>query len=163
MLRMLIVVAALVFAMPAVQAEEPVDPAKADLAQQILGLSTTGPMIKATSAAIWPTVRGLIVDKNPDVAPAVLAELEALMETYLGESVTAMSGAMVDFYAREFEADELESILAFYSSGAGKKLIEKTPLVAQQLMPEMMAQMQQVMPRIMDVMKKAVQDRGLKV
>lgn len=163
MLRLLIVVAALMLALPGVRAEEPLDPAKVTLAQQILGLSTTGPMIKATSAAVWPTVRDVIVAKNPDVPDNVLAELEALMEANLGENVAALSGAMVGFYAREFERDELQAILDFYSSGAGKKLIEKTPLVAQQLMPEMMAQIQQMLPRIMDVMKKAVQDRGLKV
>jgi hypothetical protein len=61
-----------------------------------------------------------------DILPPVLAEAEA----HLDELADQMAGV----YANHFTPAELNEMTAFYRSATGQKLVEKTPVVAQQSM-----------------------------
>ena len=45
-----------------------------------------------------------------------------------------LSEAVAIIYSSNFSADDLRAVTAFYKTPAGRKLLEKTPVVAQQTM-----------------------------
>jgi uncharacterized protein len=62
----------------------------------------------------------------PDVPAELWTELAAL---FTPAEVTEL---VVPIYDKHFEADELEALLAFYESPAGRKLLAKMPAVMQE-------------------------------
>ncbi|MEZ0485997.1 DUF2059 domain-containing protein [Fibrella aquatica] len=57
---------------------------------------------------------------------------------------------MVEVYDRYFTAAEIEAFCTFYQSPAGKKLIDKTPTISQEIMTQSMTKYQ---PEIMKLVK----------
>ncbi len=73
-----------------------------------------------------------LIQKNPD--------LEALINNIVSEKALELAARRADLekeaalaYAKLFSEDDLKAIAAFYSSDAGKKLLEQGPAVSAQL------------------------------
>lgn len=58
---------------------------------------------------------------------------------------------MVEIYDRYFTATEIEAFCTFYQSPAGKKLIDRTPAVSQEVMKQSMTKYQ---PQLMKLVKE---------
>ncbi len=74
-----------------------------------------------------------LIQKNPD--------MEQLITTTVSEKALALASRRADLekeaamaYAKSFSEEELNSIAAFYSSPAGKKLLETGPLAMRELL-----------------------------
>jgi hypothetical protein len=62
----------------------------------------------------------------------------------------------VKIYADTFTEDELQGIINFYKSPAGKKFVEKTPELMQKAMEISQRQMGELMPKIQTMVQEKV-------
>jgi hypothetical protein len=83
---------------------------------------------------------------------AMARSMKVALEKFSWEK---MEGMFVDIYAEVFTTEELEGIIAFYETSAGKKFIAKQP----ELMAKTMEKMQTVMAELMP----AIQQEAMKV
>jgi len=132
-----------------------------DLAQQIIALSTGDAMVEQVSDASWRPFEKIIRQKNPDVSDQVIDELRAFMKQQQAEAVTEVIAPMTDFYASEFTRAELETILEFYQSDTGAKLLSISPKVMQQVMPQIIKRQQQMMPKLVELLRKTAKQKGV--
>jgi uncharacterized protein len=61
----------------------------------------------------------------------------------------------VKLYVTTFDQEEIDSLVAFYSSPAGQAFVRKMPIVMQKSMEYSQAQMQRLMPRMMKIIEEA--------
>ena len=79
---------------------------------------------------------------------------EAVAEVFDSIDWKAMKDGMIGIYADTFTKDELNGMTAFYSTPAGRAMIEKQPEVQQRTMEVMMPQMMELMPKIQESTKQ---------
>lgn len=88
--------------------------------------------------------------KVPPAASENLADfqkkLKALLEPELGWE--AVKPQFVKFVEDSFAEDQLDGILAFYKSPAGKALVEKMPTVQQEIQQLIQAKVQKLQPQV---------------
>ena len=60
----------------------------------------------------------------------------------------------IDIYRRTFTQSEIEGMLSFYKTDAGKALIAKMPLAMQNSMQAMQARMATIMPQVQQLQKE---------
>ena len=93
-----------------------------------LGLSD---QYKALLPVILLSLKPVLTQERPEMERAFDAVLPKMAEVY-APYYTAMVDAAAAVYANTFTVDELRDIEAFYSRPAGKKLLEKSQVIAQQ-------------------------------
>jgi len=71
--------------------------------------------------------------KVPDATPAQLADVDSFAEKlFQGMPIDEMIDAMVPIYQRHLSHEDIEAILAFYSSPVGQKLLREQPAMMQE-------------------------------
>ncbi len=71
--------------------------------------------------------------KVPDATPAQLADVDNFAEKlFQGMPIDEMVDAMVPIYQRHLAHEDIEAILAFYSSSVGQKLLREQPAMMQE-------------------------------
>jgi uncharacterized protein len=125
------------FAVPSARAEDTPSPEALKAAQELSAMvsgDTIAQISAAMTAQIWPTIANSLSSK---VDAATLTELRGEFE----HSVAAFAGETMKsspvVYARNFTAQELREIVAFYKTPTGAKALHTMPKV----MSEVMAQM----------------------
>ena len=93
-----------------------------------LGLSD---QYKALLPVILLSLKPVLTQERPEMERAFDAVLPKMAEVY-APYYTAMVDAAAAVYANTFTVDELRDIEVFYSRPAGKKLLEKSQVIAQQ-------------------------------
>jgi hypothetical protein len=93
-----------------------------------LGLSD---QYKALLPVILLGLKPVLTQERPEIERAFDAVLPKMAEAY-APYYTAMVDAAAAVYAKNFTADELREIEAFYSRPTGKKFLEKSQAMAQQ-------------------------------
>ena len=63
----------------------------------------------------------------------------------------------IDIYKRTFTQGEIDGMLAFYKTDAGKALILKMPLAMQNTMQAMQSQMAAIMPQIQQLQRETIE------
>jgi hypothetical protein len=95
----------------------------------------------------------------------VSAEQERLMAEYRAKTVDLLREELsweklepvyIDLYSKTFSQSEIDGMLSFYKSAAGKAVIAKLPLLTNNLMQTMMGSMQTIMPRIQKLTEEYV-------
>jgi hypothetical protein len=76
-------------------------------------------------------------------------KLLSMMAVRINKAKPALAKVYTDTYTEE----ELDAILTFYKSPAGKSLIQKMPEVMQRSMPVMMQMMSDLQPEIMKMVE----------
>ena len=89
--------------------------------------------------------------------------LDALPEKFVavmrGEmSWQKMKPLYVQLYRETFEQEEVDGMLAFYASPAGKALISKMPVVMQKSLVLSQSLLQSVIPKMKDAMEQAMKE-----
>jgi hypothetical protein len=124
-------------ALPVARAEDMPSPEALQAAQELsamVGGDTIEQMSAAMTAQIWPTIQDSLAAKVDTATMAELrAEFERSVAVFAGETIKASPPV----YARNFTAQELHDILAFYKTPTGAKALHTMPKV----MGEVMAQM----------------------
>ncbi len=119
-------------------------------------------MVTAINDTVWPSVEADIRKSNPQVSDALLEEFKRVELSGARSMVAKLVGVEAQYYAETFTAEELQDILDFYRSPAGTKMISSKPQLMAKMMPEMIEQSKVMQAEMMEQMKQAVVDKGLK-
>jgi hypothetical protein len=89
----------------------------------------------------------------------IIAEFRARMVELLRAEMSweKMQTTYFRMYRETFTQAELDGMLAFYKTDAGKALIAKMPRMMQSLMQEMMGLMQAIMPKVRGITEEYVE------
>ncbi len=143
---------AVLLSVPSAHADEASKRAKVDQLLAMTHMDTMmdralGDMSKALKSASLHAV------SKPDLTPeqqAALDKMNLKVDGILHDSLNLghVKPAIVQVYMDAYTEEELDGILAFYLSPAGKAFIAKTPQVIQQANQVMRQQMAEVQPKI---------------
>jgi len=75
--------------------------------------------------------------------------MSKVMKVSSENTMKMLNEDLVDIYDRYFAADEIEAFCTFYQSSAGKKLIDKTPAISQEVMTQAMTKYQPVIMKLL--------------
>jgi uncharacterized protein len=75
---------------------------------------------------------GGIRAKRPDIPLTALDFLPSVAEDVMRDNETFFKDLFVSLYDRHFSLEEIRAINGFYATDAGKKMIEKQPVLLQQ-------------------------------
>ncbi len=145
-------------ALPAARAEDAPSSEALQAAQELSAMvsgDTIAQMSAAMTAQIWPTIASSLSSK---IDAATLAELRGEFE----RSVAAFAGETMKLspavYARNFTAQELREIVAFYRTPTGAKALHTMPKVmgevVAQMGPRVQAFQQELNARMVTILEK---------
>lgn len=101
------------------------------------------------------TLRGKSISpEQQKILDDMRAELLGLVQAEL--SWDKMEGMYVRIYQDSFSQEEVDGMIAFYQTPAGKALIRKMPQVTQATMLEMQKSMSTFMPKLQKIQQEAV-------
>jgi hypothetical protein len=94
--------------------------------------------------------------KLPPEAKAAAREYQGRMMKLIADRLSweKMKPAIIQLYSEFFTDEELDGMLAFYRSPAGRAMIEKTPLLLPKVMALFQKQMADIQPEIQKMMKE---------
>lgn len=85
-------------------------------------------------------------DQQKQAVEKMRSRLKDIMKETLGWN--SMETIYLDVYGKTFSQSEVDSMIAFYSSPAGRAVVEKLPLVVQNTMVIVQERMQVLLPKI---------------
>ncbi|MCG6206200.1 DUF2059 domain-containing protein [Rhodopseudomonas sp. HC1] len=121
------------FASLPARADDQPSPEAKTLAHELVETIRLADQFKALLPAVLASLKPSIVQGRPEVArdyDAIVPVLSKGFEARLGELIDAVTL----IYAKNFTPDEMRSLLAFYRTPTGTKLLDKTPSLTQQTM-----------------------------
>jgi hypothetical protein len=92
-----------------------------------------------------------------DERRAQFTEMQERLTALVADHLSKAEPELVKIYADTYTEEELDAILAFYKSPAGKAMLEKMPVVMKRSTPVMMKMMTDLQPemnKIMDEIKQ---------
>lgn len=149
---------ALLLCLPlAARADEASHKAKAEELITLLHMERTATVITDNAMRQTETITAQHYGGNiPAAASASLTDfkkkLQALLDPELGWN--AVKPQYVKFVEDSFPEDQLDSILAFYKSPAGKALQEKIPTIQQEISQLLQAKVQKLQPQVRDLFEQ---------
>jgi hypothetical protein len=102
-------------------------------ARELVTASRATDQVKMLLPAIMQQLKPAIVQGRPEVARDFDAVMPQLIDAMAARS-EAFAEGIVLIYARNFTADELRQVTAFYQGPVGQKFLEKMPVIAQESM-----------------------------
>ena len=103
-----------------------------------------------------PMMKGMTAQMNKDVAAedrAKIDEIQGKMMATIAENLSKAKPALAKVYTDTYTEEELDGILGFYKSPAGKAFIQKMPEVMQRSMPVMMQMMGDMQAQMKSIME----------
>ena len=96
------------------------------------------------------------------LSPSEATEAKALAKKSMESSFETMmsidwESMFADIYASVFSEDEIQALIDFYSSPAGKKFLDKQPELMTATMQKLQGEMAKLMPRIQADVSKAIE------
>ena len=100
----------------------------------------------------------------PDASPEEHASVARALETTMAPlrrmlTWEKMRGLYVEMYQKTYEAEDVEAIIAFYETPAGQRLLERQPLLMQNLMQASQRMMQPELERLREEMARFSAER----
>ena len=120
--------AALVVFAPAAYAQPKPSATAVAEAHKVIAATGAANLLTPLIAGVVEQAKLLFLQQNPMLAKD-LNEVAAKLRTDLTPRFSELSDQMATYYASEFTEQELKDILVFYQSPAGKKLLERQPVV----------------------------------
>jgi len=128
--RLLIICSILLFSTCVAPAQTP-PPEAMTAARSLVTTLGLSDQYKALLPVILLSLKPVLTQERPEMERSFDAVLPKMAEVY-APYYTAMVDAAAAVYANTFTVDELRDIEVFYSRPAGKKLLEKSQVIAQQ-------------------------------
>jgi len=132
------------------------------LARELVEITTADSVMTPMIDAMWPNIE-MQITAGAQVDPQVLASLKQVLIAELDTAMDAVMGDFVASYAEIFTLPELEAILAFYRSDAGRKMMAQQPVIMQELLPKLTAELQQTVPQAIQRVVEEAERQGLDV
>ena len=114
------------------------------------------PMMDQTiEASTRQALKGRTLDAQ---SQKVIDEMRAKLSALLRETLAweAMEPMFLDIYRSSLSQSEVDGMLKFYESEAGKAVIRKMPLIMQNTMQAMQGRMQTLAPKVVEIQKDAL-------
>lgn len=86
--------------------------------------------LNAATEAFWP----VIIKQHPNLTPEIQGELRAEMRKATTEEMKLMLDSIADIYAANLTVEEMEAMIGFYRSPAGRSLLAKMPTILRESM-----------------------------
>ena len=140
----LIIAITLLWCAPPVRADEASKSAKAE---ELLQLTQGDQMIKAME----PMMKGMLSQAEKDIPAeqrAKVGEMQGKIMELIAVSLNKAKPALAKVYTDTYTEEEIDGILAFYKSTAGKAFLQKMPEVMQRSMPVMLKMMNDLQPEM---------------
>uniref|UniRef100_Q01V20 DUF2059 domain-containing protein n=1 Tax=Solibacter usitatus (strain Ellin6076) TaxID=234267 RepID=Q01V20_SOLUE len=140
---------ALLWSVSAARADDATKTAKAE---ELMQLTQSDQMMKMME----PMMKGIMAQANKDMPAeqrAKAGDMQEKMMALMAASFSKVKPALVKVYTDTYTEEELDGILSFYKSPAGKALIQKMPEVMQRSMPVMMQMMSDMQPELKKMME----------
>ena len=123
MIRKLTVAAALMLSISAAHSQQP-SAASIATAKELVNATGAMGLFNPLIAGVVEQARLLFLQQDPGLAKD-LNEITAQIRADLAPRFSELSNEVAKLYATSFTDDELKTILAFYQSPVGKKLLEQ--------------------------------------
>lgn len=150
----------LVAATPAFAADTP--PSEASIHRLLVatdGKKLLDNILATMDASIDAGMKTAMADKpvNPKVQK-ILDEMRTQLTDVFKESLAwkDMEPMIVEVYKRTLTQNEVNGMIAFYESDAGRAVVRKMPLVLQNTMTLMQERMKTIMPKIAQIQQDAI-------
>jgi hypothetical protein len=112
-------------------------------------------MDQSVEVGIKAALKGQTVDaESQKVIDEMRTKMTALMKQTLAWQ--DMEPMFIDIYRRSLTQSEVNGMLKFYESEAGKAVIAKLPLIMQNTMQAMQGRMQEMAPKIVQIQQDAL-------
>jgi uncharacterized protein len=131
-------------------------------ARELITVMRATDQIKQLLPSIMQMLKPVIIQGRPDVEHDVDLVMPVLIEG-MSARVSEMVDEMAALYARNFTADEMREITAFYRSPVGQRFLTKMPAVMQESMTMGQAFGQRIAAEMQDRIKEELRKRGHKL
>jgi uncharacterized protein len=128
----------------AVRADEA---SKSQKAGELIQLTSGDQMMKAME----PMMKAMMAQMEKEIPAQKRTEVGAMQDKVMAlitSSLNKAKPALTKAYTDTYTEEEIEAILAFYKSPAGKAFLQKMPDVMQRSMPVMMQMMNDLQPQM---------------
>jgi hypothetical protein len=126
-----VLAAVLLLAAPA-RAQSP-SPDSLSAAKELINTINFPDQFKALMPIMMKNLKPAIVQGRADIDRDYEALMPALIDMAQSR-ISELSDAAAAIYASNFSAEELRTLIAFYKTPAGQKLLQKQPVIVQQTM-----------------------------
>jgi uncharacterized protein len=130
--RLLIIASVLLLSVGAARAQTP-SPDAMNAARTLVATLKLSDQYKALLPVILLSIKPGLVQDRPELEQDYNALLPSIADAY-APYYNAMVDSAATVYATNFTVEELREIEAFYSKPAGKKLLEKSQAITEQVM-----------------------------
>jgi hypothetical protein len=112
-------------------------------------------MDQSVDVGMKAALKGQPVDEQ---SQKVIDEMRTKMTALMKETLAweEMEPMFIDIYSRSLTQSEVNGMLKFYESEAGKAVIAKLPLIMQNTMQAMQGRIQQMAPKIVQIQQDAL-------
>ena len=101
-----------------------------------------------------------IRQQNPTIPDDVAAYVQEKIEGQFSDKLsTAMNQLIHQIGSETFSDDELQSIISFYSSEAGQKLVKKMPILIQEITTQIPEHLKGLGPKIKETAIEAAAEK----
>jgi hypothetical protein len=100
------------------------EPAKSESVQKLMDISGAGEMGKMMMGQMMPALKQSIPDATDEFWQEVIAEM----------NFDQLLSSIIPVYQQHLSEEDIQAILQFYTTPAGKKLISSQPVIMQQSM-----------------------------
>lgn len=132
------------------------DASKSAKAEALLDLAQSEQMMKMME----PMMKGILSRMDKEMSPeqrAKVGQMQTKIMELVADRLAKAKPGLVKVYIDTYTEQELDGILAFYKSPAGKAFLQKMPEVMQRSIPVMMQMMSDVQPEIQKMIEGAKQ------
>lgn len=97
-----------------------------------------------------------LTDEQQKISDKTQAKMATLFkEEFAYEKMKPM---IINIYKESFSQDEIDGMVTFYKSKAGKAVIKKMPTVMQATMANVQAQMSQIIPKLQKIQQESIDE-----
>jgi len=111
----------------------------------------------------WGTIATEVKSKNPNIEPAQLEDFRLAFLELQKQNMDDILADTPQIYARYYTKEELTQLYEFQTSPLGKKTLEVTPKIMGEMMPVILKKVQTIAPRIQQLMRELIKEKGFKI
>lgn len=139
------------------------DSQRLEKARILMELSGSQALADQTLLAVTRQAEELMAHENPGREAEVTVLVRDHFLPKARAALPELSRGITGLYAAHFTAAELDQMIAFYKSPAGRKLVAASPLIIQQSLSLGQAWAEGVGDKAWDSFAKAARDRGMAI
>lgn len=144
-------------------AKEPANAETLAAAKKLVDHLIGSTFIEQMAQQSWGAIAGEIKQKNPGISNENLENLRLVFLELQKENMDDILADTPQIYARYYSKEELTQLYEFQSSPLGKKTLEVTPKIMGEMMPLILKKVQAIGPRIQQLMKQRIKEKGFKI